>query len=122
MEDDEALEKKAVEELLKEAKRGKIRAETMGPMGWIKCPLAGTNKRFLMNTIKNTLPLQKEQEQRHKKDRKESEPSQSKKDDHHKRHRPHPYKHSSQSESRVHHSSSSSKKSRDKHDKNYRKR
>nr|XP_033803829.1 protein POLR1D isoform X2 [Geotrypetes seraphini] len=88
----------------------------------IKCPLAGTNKRFLMNTIKNTLPLQKEQEQRHKKDRKESEPSQSKKDDHHKRHRPHPYKHSSQSESRVHHSSSSSKKSRDKHDKNYRKR
>lgn len=26
--------RKAVEELLKEAQRGKDRAETMGPMGW----------------------------------------------------------------------------------------
>lgn len=26
--------RKAIEELLKEAKRGKTRAETMGPMGW----------------------------------------------------------------------------------------
>lgn len=26
--------RKAVEELLKEAKRGKLRAETMGAMGW----------------------------------------------------------------------------------------
>lgn len=28
------LTRKAIEELLKEAKRGKTRAETMGPMGW----------------------------------------------------------------------------------------
>ncbi|KAI1241958.1 hypothetical protein IHE44_0005468 [Lamprotornis superbus] len=55
--------RKAVEELLKEAKRGRTRAETMGAMGWLKCPLAGTNKRFLINTIKNTLPSQKEQDQ-----------------------------------------------------------
>ncbi|XP_026972420.1 uncharacterized protein [Sagmatias obliquidens] len=33
MEDDQELERKAIEELLKEAKRGKTRAETMGPMG-----------------------------------------------------------------------------------------
>lgn len=57
---------KEVEELLKEAKRGKARAETMGPMGWMKCPLAGTNKRFLINTIKNTLPSHKEQDHEQK--------------------------------------------------------
>ncbi|XP_029458459.1 protein POLR1D isoform X3 [Rhinatrema bivittatum] len=122
MDDEEALERKAVEELLKEAKRGKTRAETMGPMGWIKCPLASTNKRFLINTIKNTLPSQKEPEQRPKEDRKESEPSHSKKEDHHKKHRTHPYKRSFHSESRVKHSPSSSKKSKEKHDKRYRKR
>ena len=47
MEEDQELERKAIEELLKEAKRGKTRAETMGPMGpmgWMKCPLARTNK------------------------------------------------------------------------------
>ncbi|PNJ48492.1 LOW QUALITY PROTEIN: POLR1D isoform 10 [Pongo abelii] len=33
MEEDQELERKAIEELLKEAKRGKTRAETMGPMG-----------------------------------------------------------------------------------------
>ncbi|XP_044298378.1 uncharacterized protein POLR1D isoform X2 [Varanus komodoensis] len=33
MAEDSELERKAVEELLTEAKRGKTRAETMGPMG-----------------------------------------------------------------------------------------
>ncbi|XP_055038370.1 uncharacterized protein [Misgurnus anguillicaudatus] len=49
--DDNELERKAVEELLKEAKRAKVRAETMGPSGWMKCPLGSTNKRFLLNTL-----------------------------------------------------------------------
>ncbi|KAA0704536.1 Protein POLR1D, isoform 2 [Triplophysa tibetana] len=49
--DDTELERKAVEELLKEANRGKLRAETMGPAGWMKCPLGSANKRFLLNTL-----------------------------------------------------------------------
>uniref|UniRef100_A0A8C9AZ83 Uncharacterized protein n=1 Tax=Prolemur simus TaxID=1328070 RepID=A0A8C9AZ83_PROSS len=36
MEEDQELERKAIEELLKEAKRGKTRAETMGPMGCLR--------------------------------------------------------------------------------------
>ncbi|KAI5279505.1 protein POLR1D-like isoform X1 [Manis pentadactyla] len=77
MEEDQELERKAIEELLKEAKRGKTRAETMGPMGWMKCPLAGTNKRFLLNTIKNTLPAHKEQD--HEPKEGSEEPAQSQK-------------------------------------------
>ncbi|XP_029458457.1 uncharacterized protein POLR1D isoform X2 [Rhinatrema bivittatum] len=42
---------KAVEELLKEAKRGKTRAETMGPMGWKSTPMTTAS---LMSLI--TLP------------------------------------------------------------------
>ncbi|XP_051971036.1 protein POLR1D-like [Xyrauchen texanus] len=53
--DDSELERKAVEELLKEANRAKVRAETMGPAGWIKCPLGSTNKRFLLNTLRSTV-------------------------------------------------------------------
>ncbi|XP_073687303.1 uncharacterized protein [Garra rufa] len=52
--DESELEKKAVEELLKEASRAKVRAETMGPTGWIKCPLGSTNKRFLLNTLRSS--------------------------------------------------------------------
>ncbi|CAM4722579.1 unnamed protein product [Leuciscus chuanchicus] len=53
MEDSE-LERKAVEELLKEANRAKVRAQTMGPAGWMKCPLGSTNKRFLLNTLRSS--------------------------------------------------------------------
>ncbi|XP_038233015.1 protein POLR1D [Dermochelys coriacea] len=95
MEEDMELERKAVEELLKEAKRGKTRAETMGAMGWMKCPLAGTNKRFLINTIKNTLPSQKEQVQEHEQEEEEDskppEPSESRKEEKPKKHRTYPY-------------------------------
>ncbi|MCJ8745817.1 hypothetical protein PDJAM_G00134710 [Pangasius djambal] len=49
---DDELERRAVEELLKEANRGRVRAETMGPAGWMKCPLGSTNKRFLLNTLR----------------------------------------------------------------------
>uniref|UniRef100_A0A6I8NDV9 RNA polymerase I and III subunit D n=1 Tax=Ornithorhynchus anatinus TaxID=9258 RepID=A0A6I8NDV9_ORNAN len=84
--------RKAVEELLKEAKRGKTRAETMGPMGWMKCPLAGANKRFLINTIKNTLPSQKEQDHEPKRDNKESRSGKKEEEENPKKHRTHPYK------------------------------
>ncbi|XP_023596712.1 protein POLR1D-like [Trichechus manatus latirostris] len=104
MEEDQELERKAIEELLKEAKRGKTRAETMGPMGWMKCPLAGTNKRFLINTIKNTLPSHKEQDHEQKEDNKESVKSQPQKEGSPKKHRTHPYKHSVQARSRARHS------------------
>ncbi|CAB3256239.1 unnamed protein product [Arctia plantaginis] len=51
--DDEALEKLAVEELLREAVQGAARAEIVGPSGWIKAPQQKTNKRFLVNTLRN---------------------------------------------------------------------
>ncbi|XP_060090741.1 protein POLR1D [Heteronotia binoei] len=103
MAEDSELERKAVEELLKEAKRGKTRAETMGPMGWMKCPLASTNKRFLINTIKNTLQSTKEPEQGQKpeEDEKESKPSLSREEMKPKRHRLHPYTPSFRARRRV---------------------
>ncbi|XP_051538487.1 protein POLR1D-like isoform X1 [Myxocyprinus asiaticus] len=52
--DDSELERKAVEELLNEANRAKVRVETMGPAGWMKCPLGSTNKRFLLNTLRSS--------------------------------------------------------------------
>ncbi|XP_047206074.1 protein POLR1D-like isoform X1 [Girardinichthys multiradiatus] len=54
MAEDNELEKRAVEELLKETDRARVRAETMGPAGWLKCPLQSTNKRFLLNTLRST--------------------------------------------------------------------
>ncbi|XP_068037317.1 protein POLR1D isoform X1 [Anomalospiza imberbis] len=119
---------KAVEELLKEAKRGRTRAETMGAMGWLKCPLAGTNKRFLINTIKNTLPSQKEQDQEReqKEDDKESEPNKSRKEEKPKKRRIHPYTPSFQSRRRISYSpprhQSRSQHTKDKHEKRSSKR
>ncbi|KAM4606760.1 uncharacterized protein ACJ7VT_016894 [Polymixia lowei] len=54
MADESELEKRAVEELLRETNRARVRAETMGPAGWMKCPLRSTNKRFLLNTLRST--------------------------------------------------------------------
>ncbi|NP_001279566.1 uncharacterized LOC103183253 [Callorhinchus milii] len=102
-EEEGELERKAVQELLTEAKRGKARAESMGPMGWMKCPLPGANKRFLVNTIKNTLLSSrqacdtdqgknaKESDQNKKEWRKKEKTLKS--DYHHHKH--HPYKQSS---------------------------
>ncbi|XP_078003193.1 protein POLR1D isoform X2 [Phascolarctos cinereus] len=114
--------RKAIEELLKEAKRGKTRAETMGPMGWMKCPLAGTNKRFLLNTIKNTLPSQKEQDQEQKEDNKEPEPSQNRKEENPKKHRTHPYRHNVQSRRRVSYSPPRKRNTQEKYEKQSNKR
>ncbi|XP_025930115.1 protein POLR1D [Apteryx rowi] len=75
----------------------------MGAMGWLKCPLAGANKRFLINTIKNTLPSQKEQDQGHepKEVSKEPDPNKSRKEEKPKKRRIHPYTPSFQSRRRV---------------------
>ncbi|XP_029183003.2 protein POLR1D-like [Acropora millepora] len=53
--DDEELQRLAQEELLQEAKRAQKRAEEMGPIGWQRCPLPATNKRFLHNMLISTL-------------------------------------------------------------------
>nr|XP_032812402.1 protein POLR1D isoform X3 [Petromyzon marinus] len=53
--DEAELERLAREEILQEANRGRVRAETMGTMGWQKCPLPATNKRFLVNTLRGAL-------------------------------------------------------------------
>ena len=63
----------------------------------MKCPLAGTNKRFLINTIKNTLPSHKEQDHEQKEDSKEPAKSQSQKEEGRQeegrqKHQSHPYK------------------------------
>ncbi|KAM9713317.1 uncharacterized protein ACNS7B_023549 isoform 2-T2 [Menidia menidia] len=54
MSEDNELEKRAIDELLRETDRARVRAETMGPAGWLKCPLRSTNKRFLLNTLRST--------------------------------------------------------------------
>ncbi|XP_070263532.1 protein POLR1D-like [Myotis yumanensis] len=122
MEEDQELERKAIEELLKEAKRGKTRAETMGPMGWMKCPLAGTNKRFLINTIKNTLSSQKEQDHEQKEGEEETAKSQNQKEESRKKHRAHPYKPSFQARGTVSHSPPRKRSSQDKYEKRSRRR
>ncbi|KAM3933116.1 protein POLR1D [Leptodactylus fuscus] len=108
---EEELERKAVEELLKEAKRGKDRAETMGPMGWMKCPLASTNKRFLINTIKNTLPPDREKPSRRTQDDKYTRDHREERR-HSERHSSHPYKRSEDSRKEKKKSPSSSKSTR----------
>jgi len=50
-------------ELLRESKRAAIRYDIAGPSGWRPCPLNKTNKRFLVNTIRQTLSSNKLKEQ-----------------------------------------------------------
>ncbi|XP_023568407.1 protein POLR1D-like [Octodon degus] len=73
----------------------------MGPTGWMKCPLAGTNKRFLINTIKNTLPCHKVQDHEQKEGTKETAKGQDQKDTNPKKQRSHPYKYSLRARSSV---------------------
>lgn len=44
--------RKAVDEILREIKLKSIRAEAVGPSGWLDAPVKRTNKRFLGNTLK----------------------------------------------------------------------
>ncbi|XP_046564705.1 protein POLR1D-like [Haliotis rubra] len=63
--DDEELEKLAMEEILKETKRGAERAKEHGALGWQKCPLPATNKRFLKNMLVGTLRNLDDRKRRH---------------------------------------------------------
>ncbi|XP_052897294.1 uncharacterized protein LOC128304178 [Anopheles moucheti] len=45
------LTNKAVEEILRETRLGKLRAEEYGSTAWRPCPLRKTNKRFLNRTL-----------------------------------------------------------------------
>lgn len=45
----------AIEEIVKETAKGALRAEQVGPSGWLPCPLMKTNKRFLRNTIRSVI-------------------------------------------------------------------
>ncbi|XP_078481691.1 uncharacterized protein LOC104265467 [Ciona intestinalis] len=48
---EQELEERAAQELLREAKRGKERAQTMGTSGWKKSTIPKTNKQFLHRTL-----------------------------------------------------------------------
>ncbi|KAJ6635475.1 Protein POLR1D, isoform 2 [Pseudolycoriella hygida] len=52
---DDVLTRMAIEEIVRETAKGAIRAEKVGPSGWLPCPLMKTNKRFLRNTIKSVI-------------------------------------------------------------------
>ncbi|XP_049692179.1 protein POLR1D-like [Helicoverpa armigera] len=87
--DDEALEKLAVEELMREAVQGAARAEIVGPSGWIKAPQNKTNKRFLVNTLRNAVTSNKyhsrQRRHSHKSPNREKHPEPSIKKDRSKR-------------------------------------
>ena len=62
MDEDAELERLAVEALMKDAKRGKERAETLGPSGWRKEKIPTTNKRFLQRTLLGAVASHKRKE------------------------------------------------------------
>lgn len=64
--DDCELERLATEELLKEAKRGKVRAEQAGALGWQKCPLPKVNRRFMGTMLLGTVSQRRREEERQK--------------------------------------------------------
>ncbi|XP_021702078.1 uncharacterized protein LOC5566767 [Aedes aegypti] len=49
------LTNKAVEEIYRDAKIGRIRASQVGALGWRGCPLKKTNKRFLNRTMNSVM-------------------------------------------------------------------
>ena len=51
----EDLQKKAVDEILKETNRAAARAEVGGSLSWTKPRHKGINKRFLNNTMLSTI-------------------------------------------------------------------
>ncbi|XP_016876111.1 DNA-directed RNA polymerases I and III subunit RPAC2 isoform X1 [Homo sapiens] len=83
----------------------------------MKCPLASTNKRFLINTIKNTLPSHKEQDHEQKEGDKEPAKSQAQKEENPKKHRSHPYKHSFRARGSASYSPPRKRSSQDKYEK-----
>lgn len=93
----------------------------------MKCPLAGTNKRFLINTIKNTLPSQKEQDHEQKEGEEEPAQSQNQKEENQKegsgrKRRAHPYRPSFQARGAVSRSPPRKRSSQDKYERRSNKR
>nr|DBA32634.1 TPA: hypothetical protein GDO54_000411 [Pyxicephalus adspersus] len=87
----------------------------------MKCPLASTNKRFLINTIKNTLPADREKRSRRAHDEKDSrDRSQERK--YLRKHSAHPNKRSEESRKERSRSPSSSKSTKHSHSKGDHKR
>lgn len=82
----------------------------------MKCPLASTNKRFLINTIKNTLPSHKEQDHEQKEGNKEPAKDQDEKEANSKQHRSHAHKRSWHSRSSSRHSPPHKRRTKDKHE------
>ncbi|XP_033742355.1 protein POLR1D-like isoform X1 [Pecten maximus] len=67
--DEEALERLAVEEILKETKRGAERAKEFGALGWQKPAVPSTNKRFLTNMILSSVNDSNRKKRKHSNDR-----------------------------------------------------
>lgn len=59
MSDEDNLARLAEEEILNETHRAAIRASQAGALGWKKCPLKPTNKKFLQNTLIHALSSNK---------------------------------------------------------------
>ncbi|GAB1290486.1 DNA-directed RNA polymerases I and III subunit RPAC2 [Apodemus speciosus] len=117
MEDDQELERESHRGIAKGGKAWENQSRDDGADGLkMKCPLAGTNKRFLINTIKNTLPSHKEQDHEQKEGGKEPGSSQDQKEAGGKKHRSHAYKRSLHSSRSVGCSPPRKRASRDKCD------
>ncbi|MEE6472601.1 hypothetical protein FKM82_009663 [Ascaphus truei] len=99
------------------SQRGLIMQEEEDELERMKCPLASTNKRFLVNTIKNTLPPQREKDDGDKNDEEDSEEDHSKEKRHSRKPRTHPYTRNAHSGKEESHSSPESRNSKEKHDK-----
>jgi hypothetical protein len=105
--------RKAVDEIMREARLGAARADVSGPSGWKKCSVMKTNKRFLTNTlvqhINSNRIIEKKKTNKAKNYRSERERSPSSDQDSERRSR----KHSNKGEGRRKDSASKSEKFRD---------
>ncbi|XP_019646761.1 PREDICTED: uncharacterized protein LOC109487217 [Branchiostoma belcheri] len=113
------LEKLAVEELLREAKRGRERAKDMGPAGWDKCPVPPANKRFLINTLASQLSDKNRQQRSERKKSDNDGPSSSSPSTNQRRATA---RSSSTGKSRTHHDADSASRKKDRHRKSQQKR
>ncbi|XP_060080919.1 protein POLR1D-like [Ylistrum balloti] len=133
--DEDALERLAVEELLKETKRGAERAKEFGALGWQKPAVPSTNKRFLTNMILSSVNDSNRKKRKHSQDLnlprgdnsenkstghsdKDSRQYQSDKHQHKKKKKKH--EHSEENPKNKHKHSSKKHKSRHKHKKHHR--
>ncbi|XP_055523377.1 uncharacterized protein LOC129717485 [Wyeomyia smithii] len=59
------LTKRAIEEINRDVRIGRIRSEQVGALGWRPCPLKKTNKRFLNRTVRSAVQHNKREAVRH---------------------------------------------------------